>query len=72
MTLNEAYGWIIGGLICIMFLAWYVRCLILMLFVAQSVRSYFSMAYESSGPFAMANFIIAINAAAFGLYWLSQ
>ena len=72
MTLNEAYGWIIGGMIVALFAFWYVRCWIVMLFFAQSVRSYFSNAYETSGPFAIANFLIAINAAAFGLYWFSQ
>ena len=72
MSLTEAYGWVFGGMAGVMAAGWYAYCWFVMLFRAQSINAYFSMAYVSSGLFAMANFLIVINFAAFGLHWFTQ
>lgn len=72
MSLYEAYGAIICGLVVLAFLAWYLSCWFVMMFRCQSVRSYFSNAHPSSAPFMLVNLLLVVSLGAFGLHWATQ
>lgn len=55
MTFNEAFGATLMFATACAFAAWYLHCWFDMLFRCQSIWSYFSDAYSSSGLFVIAN-----------------
>ena len=72
MTLNEAFGAVIFGLLGALFLIWYGWCWYTMIFRCQRASHFFSYAYSTSALFIIVNFLLVVCAASFGLYWMTN
>lgn len=72
MTLNEAFGVVIWGLVAVGFLSWYGWCWFTMLFRCKHPSHFFSLVYSTSGIFFIVNVFLTICIGAFGLYWATN